>query len=89
MTAQNSRTQISYIEESVYGTTPNDPAMTVLPVNTFSVVLEKGVIEDNGLYPDEMIRNIRHGDRMVSGDMSADLRKTDFHPYLESVMRTA
>ena len=89
MTAQNSRTQISYVEESVYGTTPIDPAMTVLPVNTFGLNLEKGAVEDNGIYPDEQIRNIRHGDRTVTGDMTADLRKTDFDPFLESVMRAA
>lgn len=89
MTAQNSRTQISYVVESTYGVTPVDPTMIALPVNTFSVVLEKGTIDDNGLYPDEMIRNIRHGDRSVSGDMAVDLRKTDFDPFLESAMRSA
>lgn len=89
MTAQNSRTQISYVQETTFGVTPIDPTMTVLPVNTFGLVLEKGVIEDNGLYPDEMIRNVRHGDRSVSGDMAADLRAVDFDPFLESVMRSA
>ena len=88
MTAQNSRTQISYVEEATYGVTPASPTMTALPINTFSVVLEKGQIEDNGLYPDEMMRNIRHGDRSVSGDMAADLRAEDFDPFLEGAMRS-
>lgn len=89
MTAQNSRTQISYVVESVYGTTPTTPTMIALPVNTFGLNLEKGAMEDNGIYPDEQIRSIRHGDRSVTGDMAADLRKTDFDPFLESVMRAA
>lgn len=89
MTAQNSNTRISYIEEATFGVTPIDPAMTILPVDTFGLVLEKGEIEDNGLYPDEQIRIIRHGDKSVSGDMSGRLRKGDFDPFLESVMRSA
>ena len=89
MTAQNSRTQISYIVESNFGVTPATPTMIAIPVNTFGLNLEKGVIEDNGIYPDEQVRNIRHGDRTVTGDMAADLRKTDFDPFLESVMRSA
>ena len=88
MTAQNSRTQISYIVEDDYGTTPTAPAMVILPINTFGLNLEKGAVDDNGIYPDEQIRNIRHGDRMVSGDMAADLRKTDFDPFLEGAMRS-
>ena len=89
MVAQNSNTLISYIVESTYGTTPATPTMIALPINTFGLNLEKGAIEDNGIYPDEQIRNIRHGDRTVSGDMAADLRKTDFDPFLESAMRSA
>ena len=87
--AQNSRPQISYITEVTYGTTPATPTMIAIPVNTFNLVLEKGVIEDNGLYPDEQIRTIRQGDRMVSGEMAVDLRETDFDPFLEAAMRSA
>jgi len=87
--AQNSRSQISYVGESVFGTTPTDPTMVALPINTFNVNLEKGIIENNEIRPDEMQRFERHGDRTVSGDMVADLRKTDFDPFLESVMRSA
>jgi hypothetical protein len=89
MTAQNSRTQISYVEETTFGVTPTTPTMTGLPVNTFNLSLEKGVMEDAGIYPDEQIRDIRLGDKSVSGDMAADLRKTDFDPFLESVMRSS
>ena len=89
MTAQNSRTQISYVVETTYGTTPTTPTMTAIPVNTFGLVLEKGEVSDNGIYPDEQIRSVRQGDVSVSGDMTADLREADFDPFLESVMRSA
>ncbi len=87
-TAQNSRTLISYVVEADYGVTPTLPTMTALPINTFNLNLEKGVVEDNGIYPDEQIRNIRHGDKMVNGDMAADLRKAEFDPFIESAMRS-
>jgi hypothetical protein len=87
--AQNSRSLISYVEEATFGTTPATPAMVALPINTFNVNLEKGIIENNEIRPDEMQRFERHGDRTVSGDMVADLRKTDFDPFLESVMRSS
>lgn len=89
--AQNSNSLISYVEEATFGVTPTGagvPIMTALPVNTFNVNLEKGIIENNEIVPDEMQRFERHGDRTVSGDMVVDLRKGDFDPFLESVMRS-
>jgi hypothetical protein len=87
--AQNSRKLVSYVEEATFGTTPTTPTFVALPINTFQLALEKGIIENNEIRPDEMARFQRHGDRTVSGDMAADLRKTDFDPFLEAVMRSS
>lgn len=87
--AQNSRSLISYVVETDFGVTPVTPTMFALPVNTFNLNLEKGVIENNEIRPDEMQRFERHGDVSVSGDMAVDLRKGDFDPFLEAVMRSA
>ena len=83
--AQNSRTGLSYIVESTFGTTPAGD-FTSLPYNTHSLNLTKDRVQGNEIQPDRMLRVDRHGNRQVGGDIVVDLRDGDFDPFLESAL---
>lgn len=83
--AQNSRSGLSYIVESTFGTTPTGNFIA-LPYNTHSLNLTKDRVQGNEIQPDRMLRVDRHGTRQVGGDIVVDLRDGDFDPFLESAM---
>jgi len=83
--AQNSRSGLSYIVESTFGTTPAGN-FTALPYNTHSLNLTKDRVAGNEIQPDRMLRVDRHGNRQSAGDIVVDLRDGDFDSFLESAM---
>lgn len=82
--AQGSRTQLSYVPEVTFGVTPGTPSLVALPYTSHSLNLTKDRVQGNDILSDRMIRTDRHGNRQISGDIVADLRKGDFDPFLES-----
>jgi len=87
--AQGSRSGLSYVVESVFGTTPASPALVQLPYNTHSLDMTKDRVSGNEIQPDRMLRVDRHGNRQAGGDIVVDLRKADFDPFLESALMSA
>lgn len=87
--AQGSRSGLSYVVESTFGTTPASPAYIQLPYNTHSLDLTKDRVQGNEIQPDRMLRVDRHGNRKAGGDIVVDLRKGDFDPFLESCFMSA
>ena len=83
--AQGSRSSLSYITESTFGTTPACN-FTNLPFSTHSLNLTKDRVAGNDIQADRMPRVDRHGNRQVSGDIVADLRDGDYDAFLESAM---
>ena len=83
--AQGSRSSLSYIVESTFGTTPAGN-FTNLPFSTHSLNLTKDRVAGNDIQADRMPRVDRHGNRQVSGDIVADLRDADYDAFLESAM---
>jgi hypothetical protein len=84
--SQGSRSGLAYVVESAFGTTPATPSLIDIPYNTHSLNLTKDRVEGNQLQPDRMPRVDRHGNRQTGGDITVDLRKGDFDPFLESAM---
>jgi hypothetical protein len=82
--SQGSRSGLSYVAETVYGTTPTTPSLVQLPYTSNSLNLTKDRVQGNDLQPDRMPRVDRHGNRSVAGDIVVDLRKADYDPFLES-----
>ena len=82
--AQGSRSGLSYITETVWGTTPATGNMTLVPFTGSSLNLTKEQIQSAALMPDRMIRNDRHGNRTASGEINVELGPVDFDPFLES-----
>lgn len=83
--AQGSRSSLSYIVESTFGTTPAGN-FTNLPFSTHSLNLTKDRVQGNDIQSDRMPRVDRHGNRQVGGDIVVDLRDGDYDALLESVM---
>jgi hypothetical protein len=83
--AQGSRSSLSYIVESTFGTTPAGN-FTNLPFSTHSLNLTKDRVTGTDIQADRMPRVDRHGNRQVAGDIVADLRKGDYDPFLEAAM---
>jgi hypothetical protein len=83
--SQGSRSSLSYIVESTFGTTPAGN-FTNLPFSTHSLNLTKDRVAGNDIQSDRMPRVDRHGNRQVSGDIVVDLRDADYDAFLESAM---
>ena len=83
--AQGSRSSLSYIVESTFGTTPAGN-FTNLPFSTHSLNLTKDRVAGNDIQADRMPRVDRHGNRQVAGDIAVDLRDADYDDFLESAM---
>ena len=83
--AQGSRSSLSYIVESTFGTTPSGN-FTNLPFSTHSLNLTKDRVSGNDIQADRMPRVDRHGNRQVAGDIVVDLRDADYDDFLESAM---
>ena len=83
--AQGSRSSLSFITESTFGTTPAGN-FTNLPFSTHSLNLTKDRVAGNDIQADRMPRVDRHGNRQVSGDIVVDLRDGDYDAFLESAL---
>ena len=84
--SQGSRSGLSYIVESTFGTTPSGN-FTAIPYNTHSLNLTKDRVTGNEIQPDRMLRVDRHGNRQTGGDITVDLRDGNFDPFLESALQ--
>ena len=83
--AQGSRSSLSFIVESTFGTTPAGNFQN-LPFSTHSLNLTKDRVAGTDIQPDRMPRVDRHGNRQAAGDIVADLRDADYDAFLESAM---
>lgn len=82
--AQGARSGLSLIPETVNGTTPATGNMLRIPFVSNTLGLTKEEIQSQALMPDRMMRNSRHGNRQVGGDIAVELGPVDFDPLLES-----
>tara|TARA_R110001592_G_scaffold21688_1_gene87179 strand:- start:19003 stop:19902 length:900 start_codon:yes stop_codon:yes gene_type:complete len=86
--AQGSRSSLSYIIETTFGTTPAGNFQN-LPFTSHSLNMTKDRVEGTDIQADRMSRVDRHGNRQVAGDITGDLRDGDFDELLESAMLSA
>lgn len=82
--AQGSRSGLSHVVESTFGTTPGTPTMISLPFTTHSLNLSKERVQGNDIREDRMPRVDRHGTRNPQGDIVVDLRADIYDNLLES-----
>mgnify|MGYP000666369126 CR=1 FL=1 len=83
--SQGSRTRLSFLTESTFGTTPAGNFQE-LPFTTHSLNLSKERVQGNDIQSDRMPRVDRHGNRSAAGGIVADLRDGNYDAFLESLM---
>lgn len=83
--AQNSRSSLSYIAETTFGTTPAGNFQS-LPFSTHSLDLTKDRVQGTDIQADRMPRVDRHGNKSVGGDIVVDLRSGAYDELLEAAM---
>ena len=83
--AQGSRSSLSYVAETVFGTTPVGNFLN-LPFSTHSLNLTKDRVAGTDIQADRMARVDRHGNRQVGGDIVVDLRDATYDAFLESAL---
>lgn len=87
--AQGSRSGLSYVVESTFGTTPGSPNMIELPFNTHSLDLSKTSLESAEIRSDRQTKTYRHGMKKTAGDIAVDFRADDYDDLLESAFQGA
>ena len=70
--SQGSRAGLSYVAETVFGTTPVTPSLIQLPYTTSTLNLTKERVTGNDIQPDRMPRTDRHGNRTAAGDITVE-----------------
>jgi hypothetical protein len=84
--SQGSRSGLSYIVESTFGTTPAGN-FTAIPRNTDNLTFSKERVEGREIQPDRMVRVDRHGNKTAAGDIVVDFRANNFDDFLESALQ--
>ena len=83
--AQGSRSSLSFLAESTFGTTPSGNFQN-LPFTTHSINLSKDRVEGTDIQADRMVQVDRHGNRIVGGEIAADLRHAEFDTLMQSAL---
>ncbi len=84
--ANGAQHSIAYIAESTYGTTPSTPSFKPFANTGTTLGISKDGIESEKLRGDRQVEDFRHGNKSVSGDVSAELEYEAFDDILEAVM---
>ena len=85
--AAGSEHGLSYIAESVFGTTPTPtPAMVYLRHTSCNLILTKDTFQSEELRDDRQISDFRHGVKQVKGDIGFELSYGEYDPFLEAAL---
>jgi len=83
--ASGSQSQITYITEVTYGTTPVTPAMVGLPYTGGTPNLAKDTFASADIRSDRQMSDFRHGFRSASMSLGVELRHTEYDALFESL----
>lgn len=78
--------QVGFVTETTWGTTPATPALVALPFTDFSLALTKDEYEDSSINADRMERYLIDGNRHVAGDIGVNFAAQSFDMLLESLL---
>jgi hypothetical protein len=84
--ADNARHTTYYVPETVFGTTPTDPAMQRLRItgNTLGLTKSSSISEEQT--PDRQIKDFRHGTEETGGDLNFELSYGSQDTLLEAAL---
>lgn len=84
--AAGSLTEIGYVAESVFGSTPVSSAFQRIRDVSFSVNLQKEAYQSEERRADRMRQDVRHGYRSVSGDIVGELSQQSWDDFIQATM---
>jgi len=87
--ATGHRSQLSYIPEVTWGTTPGTPQMISVPYTSFKADLAKQTFQDNSIINDRMQRYVMFGNQTVGGELEVNLSHGNFDFLLESACNSS
>jgi hypothetical protein len=80
-----SKTSLHYVAEVTYGTTPATPVFTPICNTGTTLGMTKDAIEAGCLRPDRQVKDVRHGNRQIGGDINTELEYGSFDDLLEAM----
>lgn len=87
--ADGSRHSMFAVQESVYGETPNSPALDTVRITGTTLGLAKDSLQSEEIRSDRMIADFRLAGNNVAGDINFELSFTTFDDFLRSVLCSA
>lgn len=79
-------TEIGYVAEAVFGSTPVSSTFQRVRDVSFSVNLQKEAYQSEERRSDRMRQDVRHGYRSVSGDIVGELSQQSWDDFIEAIM---
>lgn len=86
MYASGSRTQLLYIAETVFGTTPATPTMTVLRRTGSTLEVDRTSLQSAAIRSDRQTDDFRLGTKQAKGDIDVELVYGDYDSFLEAAL---
>ena len=84
--ASGSRVGLSYVAETVRGTTPGSPSMKSLRVTSRAINLQKNTLQSNEKRSDRQLATLRHGFNQVAGNPGFELSLAAMDDMLEAAL---
>lgn len=84
--SKGSRAALYYVPEVTYGVTPVTPQMAELSKTSYTLSLNKDVLNDPDILSDRMEAYERHGNYLVNGDITASFKHEQFDALLEAAL---
>lgn len=84
--AAGSLTELGYLAEVTFGTTPVSTAFQRIRDVSFSVNLQKEAYQSEERRSDRMRQDVRHGYRSVSGDIVGELSQQSWDDFIQAIM---
>lgn len=84
--ANGAQHSLHYVAETTYGTTPATPSFSPLPHTGTTLAVTKDAIESEKIRGDRQVEDFRHGNKTVSGDITAELEYEAFDDLLEAAL---
>lgn len=84
--ANGSQHSLAYVAESTFGTAPTSPSFSPLRHTGTTLGLSKGAIESAELRSDRQVKDFRHGNKSVAGDVNIEMSYGSHDDLIQAVL---
>lgn len=82
----SSQHDISLVAEADYGVTPATPVLKRKNITGTTLAITKGTIQSETIDPNRQVKDVRHGNRQVGGELAVEFAYGGFDDLLEAVL---